>query len=98
MNLSNRGRSQRLDVKIIKPGLNREIAHRLFDLLFRQLAFERGDFILQQRQLIGNHWREQVTAGGEHLAELDPDRSQLLKSQPQSFTKQFVLMAIRHPE
>ena len=81
MDLGDGGGSERLNSEIIEPGFNGQPAHRLFDLLFSQFAIERCDAILQQRQLIGDLRREQIAAGGEHLAELNPHRAQLLQRQ-----------------
>ncbi|VAU69640.1 Uncharacterised protein [Klebsiella pneumoniae] len=47
MNLRNRGRGQRLNIEIIKPGLDGDIAHRFFDLFLRSLSVKRSDAILQ---------------------------------------------------
>ena len=47
MNLGDRSRSQRLDFKIVKPRFYRQAAHCSFNLLLRQLAIKRSDFVLQ---------------------------------------------------
>ncbi|MNI78387.1 hypothetical protein D3C73_1347590 [compost metagenome] len=61
MHLSYRCRSQRLLVKIIKPGFQRA-AHRQLNMLARQCTIEGGNPVLQQSQLIGDLWWEQIAA------------------------------------
>ena len=98
MDLRNRGRCQRFNREIVKPGLYGKAAHRLFNLLFRQPTIEGRYAILQQRELIGDLRREQIAAGREHLTELDPHRPQLLQRKAQTFAEGLVFMTIRHPE
>ncbi|MNT51212.1 hypothetical protein D3C72_1881690 [compost metagenome] len=97
MDLSYGCRSQRLLVKIIEPGFQ-WAAHRQFDMLARQGAVEGGNPVLQQRQLIGNLWREQVTTGRHHLTKLNPYRPQFLQGQPQTLPQRLIHVAVWHPK
>lgn len=72
--------------------------HRFLYLLLRELSFKGRYAVLQQRQLIGNMRREEIPAGGKHLAKFNPHRPQLLKRQAQTSAKGLVLMTIWHPE
>ena len=47
VNLRNRGRGQGLNIEIIKPGLDGDIAHRFFDLFLRSLSVKRSNAVLQ---------------------------------------------------
>ncbi len=97
MHLRDRRRRQRFDIEIIEPGFYRT-ADRFFNLLFSLYAVEGRDAILQNGELVGDHGREKVATRREHLAELDPDRTELLHRQAHTHADLFIFMAVRQPK
>ncbi|MNZ34692.1 hypothetical protein D3C78_520730 [compost metagenome] len=77
VHLGNRGRGQGLDVEAAKhfADLGPEL---LLDQGDGFLRVERRYPVLQQHQLVGNVFGQQVAASREQLAELDEDRPQVL--------------------
>ena len=60
------------------------LAQRLFDLAARQFGVKRRHFVLQFGQFGGIVGREQVGAGGEHLAEFHENGSEVFQRQAQA--------------
>ena len=83
MHLRDRGAGHRIGIELRKHRLDRP-AERLLDQLARQRAGERRHAVLQPGQLVGDVGRHQVAPGGQHLAELDEDRTEPLEGQAQA--------------
>jgi len=76
VHLRDRGRAQRLALELAKQ-LQRRAAQRPLDLRQQGVEGDRRDVGLQRLELGNPVRREQVHAGGEHLAELDEGGPQL---------------------
>src|SRR5476649_1157503 len=83
VHLCDRGRGQRVDVETAEYVADL-LAQLLFDQLHRLLGIKRRHAVLQQHQLIGDVFGQQVAAGGEDLPELDKNRPQILQRQAQA--------------
>ncbi|PAV66421.1 hypothetical protein WR25_12129 [Diploscapter pachys] len=76
MNLRNRRRRDRLAVEV-REHISDRGAERGQDRRLQRLERQRGHAILQRRQRPHPFRPEQVFAGGEHLPQLDRDRSKV---------------------
>ena len=83
VHLRHRRRGQGLDVEAAEH-LADLLAQLFFDQRHRLLRIERRHAVLQQHQLVGDVFGQQVAAGGEDLPELDEDRPQILQRQAQA--------------
>ena len=80
MHLGNRSGSQWLKTEFFEKRFQR-LAIGFFDDGSRLLAGKRRHSILQLGQFQGDIVRQQVATGGQHLPELDKDRSQIFQCQ-----------------
>ncbi|VVN32836.1 hypothetical protein PS624_04934 [Pseudomonas fluorescens] len=96
MYLRHRCRSQRFDVETAEHVAD-FLAQLFFDQLDRQLRIERRHAVLQQHQLIGDVFRQQVAAGRENLPELDENRPEILQRQAQTRPPAKVQRLAREP-
>ncbi len=96
MHLRYRGRGQRGDVETAEHFAD-FLAQLFFDQLDRHLRIERRHAVLQQHQLIGDVFRQQVAAGRKNLPELDENRPQILQRQTQARTTVELQRLARQP-
>ncbi len=85
------------------PGLEagKQLCHRLAEALFDNgygLLFGEGGYIvLELGQLIGNITGQQVAPGGQHLPQLDENRTQLLQGPAQAHAPGQVRRRVQAP-
>ena len=84
MHLGDRGRGDRIARKTREQFFGRR-AQRPRDFTCRERGIEGRHTILQPREFIGDVGRQQIAAGGQHLAELDEDGPEPFQRQAQAF-------------
>ncbi len=96
MNLRDGRRGQRLETEILKDCFPRLSVSALDDRP-RLLAGERRHLILQFGQFQGDVVGQQIAPGGQHLAELDENRPQILQRQPDASAARQIEMVAGQP-
>ena len=84
MRLGQRGRGHRHVLEAGEHPLGR-VAEILFQLCAQRLHGHRGHMALQAPEFFDPLGRQQIDAGGQHLAELDEGRSQILQRMTHAF-------------
>ncbi|RMS05948.1 hypothetical protein ALP75_204957 [Pseudomonas syringae pv. actinidiae] len=84
MHLSHRGRGQWCFVKPAEH-IADTCAQLFFDQLDRHLLVERRHAVLQQHQLVGDVFGQQIAARGQQLPELDENRPKVLQCQTKTY-------------
>ena len=83
MHLRDGGARHRQRLELLEH-LRHRPAERAFELGVGERGRKRRHLVLQPRQFVGDIGGQQVAPGGEHLAELDEQRSQGLQRQAQA--------------
>ncbi|SAJ33735.1 Uncharacterised protein [Enterobacter cloacae] len=96
VDLGHRGRGQRFAFEAGEDLFDLR-AQLFLDALDRQLRREGRHLVLQPGQFVGDVVGQQVAAGGENLAELDEDRSEVLQRQAQARAAGQFQLAPRQP-
>ncbi len=97
MHLRDRGRGDR---RAFETGVDlaERPAKTLLDFGNGLIGWKRWHAVLQQRQFGGDVVGQQVTAGGQHLAELDEDRAERFERLAQARATRGVQLAAVAPE
>ncbi|MNZ70471.1 hypothetical protein D3C78_888100 [compost metagenome] len=96
VDLGDRGGGQRFALEAGEDLL--DLGAQLFlDARHGEFRRERRNIVLQVCQFVGDIVRQQVTAGGEDLAELDEDRPEVFQGQAQALATAELQLLARQP-